>query len=233
MSAAAPTPDPDPGRHGWLNTYTGAKVFPLDFTPAMVRLVDLAHGLAGKMRYQAQTWLSVAQHSIAVLAVVERVVLLSKEEARFVLFHDGSEAYLPDMPAPIKNDARFAWFREIDDHVQACVYQAVGVDPAGVRPEVRDALKYADKMVRNTERRFFREVHPDWREAVPTPKPSHARPLSAWWSFGQRRTTTGIGWSSKSKRPNLAPVTVETDHETMNDFFAEYQRAVRSLSERP
>lgn len=155
---------------GWLNTYTGAKILPLDFTPEMVRLKDIAHGLAGKMRYQAQTWLSVAQHSVAVLAVVERLAPgLSPHDARFVLFHDGSEAYLPDMPAPIKRDERFAWFLEVEGQVQAAVYEAMQVDVGAVRDEVKAALKTADKMVRNAEKRFFQTVHPDWREAVPTP----------------------------------------------------------------
>lgn len=155
---------------GWLNTHSGVKILPLDFTPAMVRLNDIAHGLAGKMRYQAQTWCSVAQHSIAVLAVVEQISQpVSKHEARYVLFHDGSEAYLPDMPAPIKNDERFAWFRAIEETVQAAVYEAMRVDVATMSDAIKVALKTADKMVRNAEKRFFREVHQDWREAIPTP----------------------------------------------------------------
>jgi len=155
---------------GWLNTYSGAKILPLDFTPEMVRPKDIAHGLAGKMRYQAQTWVSVAQHSVAVLAVVERLTPgLSKHDARFVLFHDGSEAYLPDMPSPIKNDERFAWFLEVEGRVQGAVYEALHVNVEAVRDDVKAALKMVDRMVRNSEKRFFQALHPDWQESVPTP----------------------------------------------------------------
>ena len=38
----------------WLNSHTGKKIYPLELTPDMVTLEDVAHGLAGTMRYRAQ-----------------------------------------------------------------------------------------------------------------------------------------------------------------------------------
>ncbi len=136
----------------------------------MVKIKDIAHGLAGRMRYGCQTWLSVAQHSIVVLGIVERMIKLKPMECRFVFFHDGSEYVLPDMPAPIKEDPRMAWFREVEDHVQGCIYTAMDVDPNVVSDDVKNALKIADRMVRGTEKRFFGSIHPDWRDPVETPE---------------------------------------------------------------
>ena len=76
----------------------------------------------------------------------------------------------PAVEARLKGDERFAWFREIEDHVQRCVYASVDVDPEAPSERVKMALAIADKMVRNAEKRFFREIHPDWRDAVPTPE---------------------------------------------------------------
>lgn len=153
----------------WTNTHTGKKIFLLDLTPEMVRLEDLAHALAGTMRYRAQTWLSVAQHSVAVLAVVERLTgPLSKRDARYVLFHDGGEAYSWDVPAPVKGDEKFAALVAMEERAQACVYEAFGVVVADVPEQVKSALKYADALVRAVERRFFDATHADWKfEEVP------------------------------------------------------------------
>ena len=155
---------------GWQNSYTGVKYFPLAFQPDMVRIKDMAHGLAGRMRYGCQTWVSVAQHSVVVLAVVERLIQLTQMEARFVFFHDGSEYVLPDMPAPIKSDERMAWFCEIEDQVQGCIYEAVGVDVALVRDEVKEMLKTVDRLVCNVEKKHFKEVHPHWQDAKAAPR---------------------------------------------------------------
>lgn len=159
----------------WLNSHTGKQIYPLELTPDMVTLEDVAHGLAGTMRYRAQTFLSVAQHSVAVLAVVERIlaenrVRITPHDARRVLFHDASEYITCDLPAPIKHEPPFAGLVDLEHQVEHVIFQAFNIVPEIVDPAVIGALKHADLLVRVVERRFFRSVHPDWKDADAVPK---------------------------------------------------------------
>ncbi len=148
----------------WQNTFTGRKVFPLDFDPGMVALEDVAHGLAGRMRYACQCWVSVAQHSVAVLAGCERLLgKISANEAGYFLFHDASEAYLFDLTRPIRGEPIFAPLLEVEVRVQAACYVALGVDVSKVRPEAKAVLEIVDPLTTSVERRFFRATHSDWR----------------------------------------------------------------------
>lgn len=144
----------------WINTYTGRKVFPLDLTPNDICLKDVAHALAGRMRYMAHCWISVAQHSI----VVARCIQLAGGDddlVRYGLFHDAHEAYFPDMPRPLKSDPRMAWFLEIEDKAQAIVLEALGV-PLPSKEDM-DRVQMIDIMVCGPEARSgFSSMHPEW-----------------------------------------------------------------------
>ncbi|TNE80858.1 MAG: hypothetical protein EP332_06460 [Bacteroidetes bacterium] len=90
------TPDVETG-HFYAYGYT-EKLSYLD--PEKVDISDkhVARGLANNCRWggQGQRFLSVAQHSIL-------VVLLCPDDLRKeALLHDGHEAYLPDVPTPLK-----------------------------------------------------------------------------------------------------------------------------------
>lgn len=81
-----------------IRTYSG-KVF--DYTvmdPDTILIEDIAHALANMPRFAGHTeyFFSVAQHSIAVMEMVEDKAKLS------ALLHDATEAYLMDIPKPLK-----------------------------------------------------------------------------------------------------------------------------------
>lgn len=156
----------------WCNTHFGRKYEPLNFDPTMVNVEDMAYALASKYRYNCHTRISVAQHSVAVLAVVERnFANLSLHDARFVYFHDGCEAYLPDVPAPIRDEPPLKPLKDLETHVQGCVYVALGVDVSKVPEEVFQALARADKLVCEYEKKHFKSTHPDWKSTLlPTDK---------------------------------------------------------------
>ena len=82
----------------WLQTYTGKVFDPINTTEDMIDIVDIAHALSMQCRYSGHTkkFYSVAEHSI----IVSRNVHVQNAVA--ALLHDASEAYLVDIPKPLK-----------------------------------------------------------------------------------------------------------------------------------
>lgn len=92
---------------GWMRTFSGMKVTPLDLRPEMVDITDIAHALSriGRFGGHAAGFISVAGHSIAVMAMVAK----HTDDPRMILtglLHDASEAYIGDIIRPIKKHPR-------------------------------------------------------------------------------------------------------------------------------
>jgi len=98
-----------------IRTYSGIwfNVFKPDYK--LINIEDIAHSLAMQCRFNGHTqdFYSVAQHSVWVM---ERVPLQHKKAA---LLHDASEAYLADIPSPIKK--YFTQYHAIEDDVMNAV----------------------------------------------------------------------------------------------------------------
>src|SRR4051812_7832372 len=93
----------DPNDHSWIETFLGHPFYPLDPMNSIVDVEDIAHSLAMKTRFngQCRRFYSVAEHAVRCATYA----LLWTEDINFafaVLHHDSSEAYLPDVPRPIK-----------------------------------------------------------------------------------------------------------------------------------
>ena len=82
----------------WLQVYSGDSFYPLEPEFSKVDIYDIAHSLSLLCRYGGHTkeFYSVAEHSIMVSHLV------SSDNALWGLLHDASEAYLVDLPRPIK-----------------------------------------------------------------------------------------------------------------------------------
>jgi 5'-deoxynucleotidase YfbR-like HD superfamily hydrolase len=81
-----------------LRTFTGKELDVAHLRPQDIDLRDIAHALAKICRYGGHSLrhYSVAEHSLNVTAMVDAPY---KREA---LLHDGAEAYLGDLVAPVK-----------------------------------------------------------------------------------------------------------------------------------
>lgn len=77
-------------------TKFGGRVSLLAPEPDSIDIRDIAAGLARRFRWSAQSDLTVAQHSVSVSR------RLGGYEAQWGLLHDAAEAYLPDVPRPLK-----------------------------------------------------------------------------------------------------------------------------------
>lgn len=85
-------------RGDWMETYTGRRFFPLAPRAEDVAIEDIAHALSLQCRYAGHCrWhYSVAQHAVLVSWFVP------PEDALPALLHDAAEAYLCDLPRPLK-----------------------------------------------------------------------------------------------------------------------------------
>lgn len=87
-----------PRKGDWIMTYSGGQFWPMDPKKEEIYITDIAHALSQLNRFCGHTdfpW-SVAQHSIAMSYVVP------PEHALACLLHDASEAYMADVPRPLK-----------------------------------------------------------------------------------------------------------------------------------
>lgn len=91
------------GGHGTIDTRTGGRITPLEADPDALSLDDIAHALSHLTRFAGQgaEFYSVARHSVHVSYEVEARGG-SRDAIRWGLLHDATEAYLADVPAPVK-----------------------------------------------------------------------------------------------------------------------------------
>jgi len=91
-----------------IRTYTGRFVNVFQPTPEMICIEDIAHSLSNQCRFGGHLaqFYSVAQHSINCAGLV------SSAHTKAALLHDSSEAYLMDIPSPIK--AKMPEYKKIE-----------------------------------------------------------------------------------------------------------------------
>lgn len=112
----------EPVARGIIKTHTGWMNV-LNPTPLMVNIYDIAHSLAHLCRFGGHTseFYSVAQHS-------NHCYELCKEpELRMaMLMHDASEAYLIDVPRPVK--VKLDNYKEIEDRLMTVIAEKYGFE---------------------------------------------------------------------------------------------------------
>ena len=120
---------------GWIATFSGHRITPLNPDPSDIFIEDIAHALANQCRFtgHVREFYSVAQHCVLASFIVAPGFELE------ALLHDGSEAYLADIARPIKNQPGFG---DVYHAAEALLEQAIskrfGV-PYPMSPEVKIA----------------------------------------------------------------------------------------------
>lgn len=110
-----------------LQTYGGRFIWPLDPYADEIDFVSVAHGLACEVRFgnQSPYPLPVAWHSVALSHVVPQ------KYAKAALIHDAAEAYLKDMPRPIRRQEPFkSIYDAIEDKLLRACFEYFDVDYA-------------------------------------------------------------------------------------------------------
>lgn len=140
----------------WMQTARGRMFWPIDPRPDEVFIDDIAHALAMQCRFggHCKKFLSVAEHSIFVSRLVP------KEFALAGLLHDAAEAYVADVPRPLK---RFlANYKGVEEVVWLAIAARFSVPV-----ELPAAVKIADEAMLIAERDQNMAVPPvPWSSAV-------------------------------------------------------------------
>lgn len=139
----------------FIETYTGKKFHYLDPKPEEIDIIDIAHALSLKCRFNGHVreFYSVAEHCIRVANIVPKRLRLG------ALLHDAAEAYMPDVPRPIK--IHFG-LREFEDVIQNMIDEKFGMSSRSLR------IKEADDILIATEARDLMPNMDGWMEL---PKP--------------------------------------------------------------
>ena len=154
-------PDRSPPAPGpYLQTVSGRFVNPFDPDPSQLDIGDIARALGNLCRFggHSRAFYSVAQHSVIVSELVEQRGG-DAEDVFAALMHDASEAYLGDMPHPLKHrSALGAAFKAAEDHLE----QVIGAR-FGIKADVPE-IKRADRALLATERLAFSAEDWHWPE---------------------------------------------------------------------
>ncbi|MGK7753745.1 hypothetical protein [Roseovarius sp. C03] len=158
---------------GWIQTATGRKFWPMDPHYGDVYVEDIAHALANQCRYagHCREFYSVAQHSVLVSRAVPA-------EARlWGLLHDAAEAYLVDVPKPVK--PHLVGYEEAE---RAILYHVAL--RFNLSPFVPDEVKRADAAILADEAAQIMVPPPDdWR----LPEPPLGIAIEPWSPATARR----------------------------------------------
>lgn len=107
----------------------------LEATEDMINIEDIAHSLSRQPRWGGHLSrpYSVAQHSIHCAELVDPEWKLQ------ALLHDATEAYMVDLPSPIKS--LFPLYKTLEDTLMGIIAKKFGV-PYPFHPSVKAADKY-------------------------------------------------------------------------------------------
>lgn len=141
----------------WIQTTSGRKFWPKGpWEPDDFDIRDIARALSMNCRFGGHVaWhYSVAQHSVYVSA------LSDPGDALAGLLHDAAEAYMVDVPRPIKYAPWMDGYRKAQDELQLAIAEHFGVmDP---KPP---SVHRADNVMLKAEAYTLKSpIHDDWSE---------------------------------------------------------------------
>lgn len=169
----------------WIETFTGRQFYPLDPNPEDICIEDIAHALSNICRFNGHVkqFYSVAEHSVF-------VALCSPVKHRVAaLLHDASEAYLCDLPRPVKLNV--IGYAEAEHRLMECIARKFGFGMP--LPEI---VKLNDNRILLDEReQFMPPSDRDWELGVEPlgvnlrgwlPRDAEAAFLETWFTLGGR-----------------------------------------------
>lgn len=156
-------------KEAWVQTYSGIRFSPLNPNIDAIVIQDIAHALSMMCRFSGhiKRFYSVAQHCVLVS------YLCDSADALYGLLHDASEAYLVDLPSPLKRSGQFETLKGYENILQAMIYKRFGLSEQEPK-----SVKVADtKMLYTESRDLFKVMRSDW-EMKEEPYPFKIEPLS-------------------------------------------------------
>lgn len=159
--------------HGWIQTFSGKKMYLLEPTADMICIEDIAHALSMICRFGGHTkkFYSVAEHSWWMSTFI-----FQGEPATlrlYALLHDAAEAYVGDMVRPLKHTDDFEHFRYTEDVIENVIYNKFGLTwpaPTVIKQADRKMLEHeiADKNVAGPALFLTEREHQPSHPIIPT-----------------------------------------------------------------
>ncbi len=150
----------------FIETFTGRRFTPLTPIPGDIVIEDIAHALSQQCRFSGHTkeFYSVAEHSVRVSELLESWGCIPMIQL-WGLMHDASEAYLVDIPAPLKHTEEFFPYRRAEARLMVAICRRFGLPVA--EPE---RVRHADATLLATEARDLMAYLPEhWAGLVAKP----------------------------------------------------------------
>lgn len=157
----------------FIETRSGRRFHPLNPQIADIHIEDIAHALSQQCRFSGHTRVhySVAEHCVRVKELLERW-RLPIEVQRWGLLHDASEAYLVDLPSPLKSDPRFAFYGQAEVDLMRAICERFDLSH-----EMPIEVKDADEVLLATEARDLMAYRPEhWAKLTKAPLKEPIRP---------------------------------------------------------
>jgi hypothetical protein len=185
----------------WTQTFTGRQFHTFAPNPDSIAIEDIAHALSLQCRFagHCREHYSVAEHSVRVALTLKGIQM-----QLCGLLHDAAEAYLVDLPSPIK--AKMRDYQNVEFAVQQVISKRYTV-PLSLPEEV----KQADLILLATEKRDLMAKEPaPWIDLpVPlkekitpwTPKQAESNFLALFkklTQINQRDLETGLSLGQES-----------------------------------
>ena len=144
----------------WMQTASGGQFWPIDPRVEEVFIWDIAHSLSNQCRFagHCRTFYSVAEHSVRVSQIVP------EDEMLAALLHDAAEAYLVDLPRPVKRSPGIGpHYEAAEARVAFVIEDRYGLVPGAT---ASPAIKIADNRLLMTEARdLMAKPSVTWKES--------------------------------------------------------------------
>ncbi len=120
---------------GWIQTYTGIAFYPMDPRWSEIDHQDIAHALGMLCRFAGHTeeFYSIGEHCCH---IADWLLENAPEAALGGLMHDSSEAYLVDIPKPVKN--HLSQYVLIEKHLEKTIFDKYSI-PFPFHPKIKEA----------------------------------------------------------------------------------------------
>ena len=146
---------------GCIETFSGMMIDPLAPEAGLISIDDIAHSLSMQCRFNGHStrFYSVAEHSVHAAKLAEKFFPDKPIIAKFALLHDASEAYLCDVPRPIKSS--FPNYLEWESALSEIIYKKY----TGKLPTEADEamiLKVDNIMLATESRELIPSKGKDW-----------------------------------------------------------------------
>ena len=154
----------------WIQTYSGKRFNPTNPVPSAIVIQDIAHSLSMQCRFSGHVkqFYSVAQHCVLVSH------LCNPEDALWGLLHDATEAYLVDIPRPLKHSGQFDAYKFFEEKMQKAICLRFGLDF-----QEPTSVKRADNLMLATEARdLMSPLRHDWIQSI-EPLPLKIIPMNS------------------------------------------------------